>query len=308
MRKLFAAGAAGLALASLAVPADAQQSNSSRDVLGRILDVILPSSQPQKDETAVEDAAADAPTAAEARLATVLSAPRRAADKSRDVWRHPAETLQFFQVRPKMTVVDYMPGGGWYTRILAPYLGPKGVYIGITPDPSAVDREASRDYYARMPGDFRQAALGWSLGGAPVAIYASQDAPPELAGQVDRVLIFREMHNLLRTGALYNELTRLRTMLKPDGLLGIVQHRAKPDAPADYTLGNNGYLREKDVIALVEAHGFELVAKSEINANPNDPANHVGGVWQLPPSLSGKNEALKAIGESDRMTLLFRKR
>ena len=113
---------------------------------------------------------------------------------------------------------------------------------------------------------------------------------------------------------MYTELTRLRGLLKPDGILGVVQHRARADAPADYTLGNNGYLRQKDVVALVEAHGFQLVSTSEINANPNDTADYEGGVWTRAPSFSGAEEgseeraARAAIGESDRMTLLFRKR
>jgi predicted methyltransferase len=116
---------------------------------------------------------------------------------------------------------------------------------------------------------------------------------------------------MLSGGWLYPDLLAIRSLLKPDGMLGIVQHRAKSDAPADYANGNMGYLREKDVIALVEALGFELVGKSEINANPKDPANHPDGVWSLPPTyaLGDKNRAVfAAIGESDRMTLLFRKR
>ena len=122
------------------------------------------------------------------------------------------------------------------------------------------------------------------------------------------MLIFREMHNLLRSGAMYSELTRIRDLLKPDGMVGIVQHRAKENAPADYTLGGKGYLRQSDVINLMRAHGFELVASSEVNANFRDPANHPEGVWELQPSLGTKREELRDIGESDRMTLLFRKR
>ena len=144
--------------------------------------------------------------------------------------------------------------------------------------------------------------------GAPVSVYASQDVPEAMKGTVDRALIFREMHNILRSGVMYTELTRIRSMLKDGGMLGIVQHRAKDDAPADYTLGTNGYLRQDDVIALVEAHGFELVGMSDINANPADPANWEGGVWTLAPSNSGNVANAAPVGESDRMTLLFRKR
>ncbi|MFA6219693.1 MAG: hypothetical protein WC692_07920 [Erythrobacter sp.] len=307
MRYLIASCLAAALLAP-AAPVAAQQNPSGRDVLGGILNVILgPSAEPQADEAA-EEAEAATPAGAREQMARVLAAPRRAEDRARDEWRHPAETLAFFQVRPGMTVIDYIPGNGWYTRVLAPYLGRKGIYIGLIPDPRAADSDSRSEFYARLPGEFRQDAPGWSLTGAPVAIYGSQEVPKELKGQVDRVLIFREMHNLLRTGVLYTELTRLRDLLRPDGMLGIVQHRARPDAPGGYTLGGNGYLREKDVIALVEAHGFALVGKSEINANPRDPANHEGGVWQLPPSWSGQKPGLRQIGESDRMTLLFRKR
>ena len=242
------------------------------------------------------------------RMAATLLHTRRAEDQSRDEWRHPAETLAFFEVEPGMTVVDYMPASGWYTRVLVPYLGEEGRYIGLTPDPAAADSERFGEYFGALPGRFDEARAGWNLNGAPVSIYASQDLPDAMKGTADRVLVFREMHNLLRSGAMYTELTRMRDLLKDNGMLGIVQHRAKADAPASYTTGANGYLRQEDVIALVEAHGFELVGMSDVNANPADTADHEGGVWQLPPSLSGENEALRSVGESDRMTLLFRKR
>src|SRR5581483_11792297 len=107
------------------------------------------------------------------------------------------------------------------------------------------------------------------------------------------------------------ELATVRALLKPAGLLGVEEHRARPDAPDAYVDGNKGYMREKDVIALIEAHGFEFVGKSEANANPRDPADHPAGVWTLPPTFSqGDKDRARyaAIGESDRMTLLFRKR
>ena len=247
-------------------------------------------------------------TAVSQELTAALATENRAEDRARDEWRHPAETLAFFQVEPGMTVVDYMPASGWYTRVLVPYLGEEGRYIGLVPDPGAADGERFSDYFAGLPASFEEASPGWNLTGAPVSLYASQDIPEELQGTTDRVLVFREMHNLLRSGVMYTELQRIRSLLKDDGMLGIVQHRAKADAPADYTLGSNGYLRQKDVVALVEAHGFELVGESEINANPKDTADHEGGVWNLPPSNRNDDPAMAQIGESDRMTLLFRKR
>ena len=243
-----------------------------------------------------------------AALKAAVASDARGEDAARDQWRHPFETLDFFGVKPGMTVVDYMPAGGWYTRILVPYLGSEGRYIGITPDPAAADADGFAEYFGGLPGKFEGANGSWNLTGAPVSVFASQDVPEAMKGTVDRALIFREMHNILRSGVMYTELTRIRSMLKDGGMLGIVQHRAKADAPADYTNGNNGYLRQEDVIALVEAHGFELVGMSDVNANPKDTADHEGGVWQLPPVWGDKKAELKDIGESDRMTLLFRKR
>jgi predicted methyltransferase len=132
-----------------------------------------------------------------------------------------------------------------------------------------------------------------------------------LQGKVDRVIMMREFHNLWPDGLMYAELATIRGLLKDDGLLGIEEHRAKADAPGSYALGTMGYMREADVIALVEAHGFRLVGKSEVNANPKDSANWSDGVWTLPPALTLKDkdrEKYVAIGESDRMTLLFAKR
>ena len=247
-----------------------------------------------------------------AALTRALAMENRAEDRARDQYRHPFETLDFFEVKPSMTVVDYMPASGWYTRVLVPYLGAEGNYIGLTPDPAAADGERFANYFGGLPEAFLKVAAETTASldgaGAQMSIYGSQDVPEELKGQVDRVLVFREMHNLLRSGAMYTELMRMRGLLKDDGMLGIVQHRAKSDAPGDYTTGANGYLRQEDVIALVEAHGFELVGMSDINANPLDSADHEGGVWQMPPSWGGKKPELENIGESDRMTLLFRKR
>lgn len=256
---------------------------------------------------AMQDSDAD-----HAALRQALAMENRAEDRARDQYRHPFETLDFFEVRPGMTVVDYMPASGWYTRVLVPYLGERGRYVGMTPNPAAADSERFATYFGGLPEAFAKTAADISGApgskGAPISIHASQDMPEDLTGQVDRVLVFREMHNLLRSGVMYNELMKMRGLLKDDGMLGIVQHRAKADAPGDYTTGANGYLRQEDVIALVEAHGFELVGMSDVNANPRDTADHEGGVWQMPPSWGDKKPELRDIGESDRMTLLFRKR
>ena len=241
-------------------------------------------------------------------LATALADDRRADDRARDQYRNPGETLAFFGVKPGMTVVDYMPAGGWYTRVLVPYLGAEGNYIGINPDPAISPNPGFRDYASKLGANFAAQVDGWSLEGAPHAVYYSNEIEEDMHGTVDRVLIFREMHNIHRNGLMHTELTRLRDLLKDDGMLGIVQHRAKQWQAGDMVDGSRGYMRQQDVIGLVEAHGFELVGTSEVNANPKDTADWQRGVWEMPPVWGTKNPATKELGESDRMTLLFRKR
>lgn len=247
-------------------------------------------------------------------LEHVLAGDQRGNDGARDQYRHPAETLAFFGVKPGMAVADFMPAGGWYTRVLVPYLGAEGRYVGLQPDPAQALSEGFRNYFGGLPAAFDEESPKWNLTGAPVTNIASQDIPDDMHGSLDRVLIFREMHNLHRSGILHVELSRIFDLLADDGMLGIVQHRAPEWASGDYTDGSAGYMRQSDVIGLVEAHGFRLVGTSEVNANPKDPANWDGGVWNLPPvyrnAPEGSEERARraAIGESDRMTLLFAKR
>lgn len=254
---------------------------------------------------------APAASAVDPAMAKVLADPRRDGDRARDAYRHPAETLAFFRIKPGMTVADYMPSAGWYTRILVPYLGDKGQYIGITAGLAAASGD-TKTRLAAFPAAFPPKAAGWT--GVPaerIPAFTLDAIPAERKGTVDRVMIMREVHNMWPDGFLYNDLTAIRALLKDDGLLGIEEHRAKADAPASYTLGTMGYMREADVIALIEAHGFKLVGKSEINANAKDSANWPDGVWTLPPVLTLKDKdraKYEAIGESDRMTLLFAKR
>jgi predicted methyltransferase len=256
---------------------------------------------------------AQAQQAVTPRLAAVLADPRRDADRARDQYRHPGETLAFFQIEPGMSVVDYVPADGWYSRIIAPYLGPTGRYIAMGPDVSAEPNQRQRDYWGGQADKMRTNGPNWNLGtAAPLSGFDTDAVPDALAGTVDRVLIFRELHNMLRNDWLHDDLLAIRKVLKPGGMVGIEQHRAAPDAPYGATDGSKGYLREKDVIALFDMYGFDLVAKSEINANPKDTKNWPQGVWMLPPGLRGATDVTRpemlAIGESDRMTLLFRKR
>ncbi|AKH43839.1 putative methyltransferase [Altererythrobacter atlanticus] len=257
--------------------------------------------------------AAPVQAADSAALEEVLAHPRRADDAARDQYRHPAETLAFFEIEPGMTVVDYLPAGGWYSRILIPYLGPEGRYVAMGPDVTGAS-----EYMQRSGGNLKEKivtqAAEWDVnGGARLTGYNTGDElPADLTGTVDRVVIFREMHNQLRFGWLHEDMLAIRKMLKPGGMVGITDHRMDEDAPYSISDGGKGYLRQSDVIDLMDVYGFDLVGQSEINANPKDTKDWERGVWMLPPSLAGATdetrERMLAIGESDRMTLLFRKR
>ena len=245
-------------------------------------------------------------------LAQVLADSRRDADRARDAHRHPAETLTLFRLEPGMTVVDYVPDQGWYARIIAPYLGPNGRYIAMGPDVTGM-AEGQRNYWGGQADKLRSNGANWNLGpSAALSGFNTDAVPAELEGQVDRVLIFRELHNIIRNDWLHDDMLAIRRLLKPGGMVGIEQHRADPDAPYAMTDGSKGYLREKDVVALFDLYGFDLVAESEVNANPKDPKDWPQGVWMLPPNFRAATDAtrprLTAIGESDRMTMLFRKR
>jgi predicted methyltransferase len=253
-------------------------------------------------------AAAFARTHGEA-LSGAINHPTRAEDKARDQHRHPAETLSFFEVAPDMKVGEYAPGGGWYSRLLGHYLGGQGKLVGLFFDTSKVPFADDRKQAIRAAaGQFPAEVEGWTgLSADRFSAYTLDAVPEGEAGTFDRILIIRMMHNLNRWSIADSELKAMRALLKEDGMVGIVQHRAKADAPWAYANGDKGYVREADVIDLMRVNGFELVGKSEINANPKDPANHEGGVWEMPPVQSTKRADLAGLGESDRMTLLFRK-
>lgn len=243
-------------------------------------------------------------------LASAVADPRRDPDRPRDRWRNPAETLAFFQVGPGMKVGEYAPGGEWYSRLLGLYLGPRGKLVGLYFDPTSgpFDEKAQagiRASAAKYPADI----AGWS--GIPAERFTAMTLdkiPDGEKGTFDRILVMRMMHNLMRWNIADREIKAMRELLKPGGMIGIEQHRAKANAPYSYTDGSKGYLREADVIKFMEITGFEFVGSADYNANPKDPANHAEGVWEMPPVLRTKREDLKGLGESDRMTLLFRKR
>ncbi len=269
------------------------------------------------DSTAPQSESAGAAPSPETLLAAALAAPHRSdAARSRDEWRHPAETLSFFGIAPDMTVVEVWPGGGWYTDILGPYLrGGGGRLYAATVDPArsefaaaAHDSLAARTSDASVYGDV-QVTVFMPAGSGP----ASGVGAP--AGSADAVLTFRNAHNWIDAGVAPAAFGAFHAALKPGGVLGVVDHRARPDAEDGASHG--GYVTERTIISLAEEAGFVLEARSDVNANPADAKDHPFGVWTLPPvsrraSAAGLPDevdrgAYAAIGESDRMTLKFRK-
>lgn len=242
-------------------------------------------------------------------LSGAINHPTRAEDKARDQYRHPAETLAFFHVGPHMKVGEYAPGGGWYSRLLGHYLGGEGQLVGIYANPITASTDPARQQRLRdAAAGFPAEVAGYT--GLPADRFAGmtlETIPDDQRGTFDRILVIRGLHGITRGGIADTEMRAMRDLLKDDGILGIVQHRAKPDAPWSYANGTKGYLKQQDVIDFMRLNGFELVGSSEINANPKDTADHESGVWEMPPVWATKREELKGLGESDRMTLLFKK-
>lgn len=228
---------------------------------------------------------------------------RDAENTQRDKYRHPYETLKFFDVKPDMTVVEVSPGKGWYTEILGPYLKEEGqLYL-------AIFSENSSDYFKKA-----NAALKKKISENPEAYgevsYTTLQVPDEIGpvapkGSADRILTFRNVHNWANSGKIDEVFKDFYDTLKEGGVLGVVDHRAKPETP---NLKSSGYISQDKVIQIAEKAGFKLESASEINANPKDTTKHPKGVWTLPPSLrlaDKDKDKYMAIGESDRMTLKF---
>jgi predicted methyltransferase len=234
-------------------------------------------------------------------VATAVAAPTRtAANVARDRYRHPAETLAFFGVKPDDTVVELWPGGGWYTEILAP-----------------LSKAGGGTLYVAAPWDKgltrvkdKQAANAATYGALKFAEFPATGAGPKVPdGTADFVLTFRNIHNW-RFGGKDNTAEAFRqiyAMLKPGGVLGVEEHRLPEDMDSALE-EKSGYMKRSSVIAFAEAAGFKLAGESDINANPKDTHDYPNGVWTLPPNLrEGEKDRAKylAIGESDRMTLKF---
>lgn len=243
---------------------------------------------------------------------------RSEANIARNEYRHPVETLTFFGLEKDMAVMEIWPGGGWYTEVIAPVMKSKGQYIAVSWDQDVPDQPG---YRYRLHGEMLEKfAADPELYGEPKVIEFS---PPQSASlgdaeSVDMVLTFRNTHGWINDGVAAANYAEFARVLKPGGILGVVQHRATDGTDPKVT-AKTGYVSEEAVIAMAEAAGLVLEARSDVNANPNDTHDHEKGVWTLPPSLSmcrgiedgeAKTECelkYRAIGESDRMTLKFRK-
>lgn len=230
---------------------------------------------------------------------------RRPGNAERDRYRRPLETLQHFGLKPTMTVLEYGPGEGWYTELLAPVLAAKGkLFITMT------DPKGPPDLRATFYGERTRRTLDLLpeiYGKVEPIVIDSKSPQLGMEGKVDMVLMVRAMHGLHRDKLLTGFLAEVHKALKPNGVLGVVQHRAAEGASPDES-AKNGYLPEAFVIREVEAAGFKLAGKSEVNANKADTKDYPEGVWTLPPTLRLKDkdrEKYVAIGESDRMTLKF---
>jgi len=255
---------------------------------------------------AADPSAATQPTSGvDTALSALVASPERSAPfVARDGARHPAEELSFFGLQPGMSVVELWPGAGYWTEILGPYLAARGHYTVALPKPRADgEDEGLAHWSARV--EQQKARLGTivrtTLGAGQYEI-----AP---AGSADLVVTFRNLHNWMHDGDADAVLTACFRALKPGGILGIEDHRARSDRPQD-PKAEDGYVRQDYAISLAKQAGFEFVAASEVNANPKDTKDWPEGVWTLPPTLALKDkdrERYQAIGEADNFVLKFRK-
>ena len=219
-------------------------------------------------------------------------------NRARDTYRHPTETLNFFGLKPGMTVVEIWSGGGWYSEVLAPYAAATGGrYVAA----ERGDAKDARAFFDKNPALAKASS---------VALFPYSGEGEKVAdGSADMVLTFRNVHNWAGAKEPYADeaFRQMFAMLKPGGTLGVVDHRMNADDAGTFE-GKNGYMKEATIKKLAEDAGFKFVAASEINANPKDTKDYDRGVWTLPPTLRlGDTDKAKylAIGESDRMTLKF---
>ena len=231
----------------------------------------------------------------------IKSKDRSSKNVMRDRYRNPYETLSFFEIEQNMKVVELSPGGGWYTEILANYIHSPGEIIA-----AHFDKNSNRDFYVRMRKNFENKVNENPLyKNVSIVDLSSKLAEP---GTVDAVLTFRNLHNWIgpQIDLIFSNAHKA---LKKGGILGVVEHRANPGTSLE-EMKRTGYVTEEYAIKIAEKHGFTLISKSEINSNPKDTKDYVRGVWTLPPVLRLKEKDKQKyldIGESDRMTILFKK-
>jgi predicted methyltransferase len=234
---------------------------------------------------------------------------RNAEARARDAWRHPVETLQFFGFRPDMTVVEIWPGTGWYTEILGPSLGDSG-HLYAAHFPEAAETPFQENVRAAYQDRLKSGAYGTRVTLTEFQPQSLLKIAPDASA--DLVVTFRNVHNWYMRGgpdAVADAFRQFHAALKPGGVLGVVEHRL-PETRSDAAMRASGYMKQSFVVRQALAAGFVLEDSSEVNANPRDTADHPAGVWTLPPTLRlGEQDRDKylAIGESDRMTLKFRK-
>jgi len=231
--------------------------------------------------------------------AAVASPTRTPANRTRDRYRHPAETLAFFGVKPTQTVIEFLPAGGWYTEILAPLMKGRGHYVALVPTAQAERTHTAFADKAAAYGVTQVATIDFKTGVSSVPV-----------GSADVVLTFRNVHNLLMqddpavAGRVFKA---FYAALKPGGVLGIVDHRL-PEEMDTAREKASGYIKRSTVIRLAKEAGFTLAGQSGVNANPKDTHDHAEGVWTLPPTYRLKDvdrAKYTAIGESDRFTMKF---
>ncbi|RYZ09057.1 MAG: methyltransferase domain-containing protein [Myxococcales bacterium] len=242
-----------------------------------------------------------------AALTAIAASPhRKPGSADRDPQRHPQQMLEWFGVKPTQTVLEYGPGEGWWTELLAPLLAKRGKLFVTETDPNG-PKDQRPTLYGQRTKYFLE-ALPEAYGNVqPVIVDPKAPSLASIEGKVDVALVFRSLHGMNNSGQLGAWLRELHRALKPNGVLGIEQHRAAAGQNPSET-SKRGYLPEAFVIEQVEAAGFKLAAKSELNANPKDTKDYPEGVWSLPPTLrEGEKNRDKylGIGESDRMTLKF---
>ena len=278
----------------------------------------------QPTEKSAETDAVDAADSMQDRIAEALDAQPDEV-KARYQYRHPRETLEFFGIAPGMTIVEGLPGRGWYTKVLLPYLGGNGHLIGAdySLEMYPLFSFANEEFLAKQNAwltDWPVEAEGWrGDDGATIGAFHFGSMPDGIAGTADAVFLVRVLHNLARFenaeqgDFLTTALAESYAVLKSGGILGVVQHHARDDMPDDWADGSKGYLKQQFVIEQIEQAGFEFVAESDMNANDNDQPSTDDFVWRLPPTFATSRDdpdlkaQYEAVGESNRMTLKFRK-